>query len=110
LGAPTDLKLWTGILVGPFAWTAQLALSYPIAQLTCHTGFASQHPTALHAISVGALIIIAAGAFVSWQVYQRDRAERVQFMAMLGLLTCALFALVVIATWVPPFVINDCEA
>ncbi len=88
----------------------QLLLSYPIAQLTCHTGFAEQHPTAIHSISIGALLVIAGGAFLVWQLERRERAERVRFMAMLGLLSCALFAIVVIATWVPPFFIHRCEA
>jgi hypothetical protein len=30
-------------------------------------------------------------------------------MAQLGLLTCIVFALVVIATWVPPFILHKCE-
>jgi hypothetical protein len=110
LGATTDLKLWAGILIGPIAWTIQLLLSYPIAQLTCHAGFASQHPAALHSISVAALIAIGGGAFLSWQMHRQEVPEREQFMARLGLLTCALFALVVLATWVPPFIIHDCQA
>lgn len=109
MGAKADLKLWAGILAGPAAWVAQLSLAYPIAQLTCHAAFASQHPGTLHAISVTALVLIAVGAMFSWNMRDGD-PQRVRFMAQLGLMMCALFALVVIATWVPPFILHNCEA
>ena len=111
MGAKTDLKLWAGILAGPGAWMAQLALSYPIAQLTCHSGFAPQHPGTIHAIAIAALVTIAIGVFVSWPLRSAPASEqRVRFMADLGLLMCVLFMLVVIATWLPPFFISNCEA
>ena len=110
MGTKTDLKLWIGILAGPAAWVTQLALMYPIAQLTCHAGFAPQHPGTLHAISAGALVAIAIGSVPSWQLRAEPSEPRIRFMARLGLLMCLLFALVVIATWVPPFIIYKCEA
>ena len=109
MGAKTDLRLWAGILAGPSAWVAQLSLVYPIAQLTCHAGFAPQHPGSLHAISIGALALISSGAVLSWQM-RHGSPQRVRFMAQLGLLMCVLFALVVIATWVPPFILHNCES
>ena len=108
MGSKTDLKLWTGILAGPAAWLAQLGVMYPIAQLTCHSGFAPQHPAALHATSALALISIAAAARFPQQLRPSSQ-QRVRFMAHLGLLICIVFALVVIATWVPPFIIHKCE-
>jgi hypothetical protein len=108
LGSKVDLKLWTGILAGPFAWVAQVGVMYPIAQLTCHSGFPPQHPTALHATSALALVAIALAARLSQQL-SPSRHQRVRFMARLGLLSCLVFALVVIATWVPPFILHKCE-
>ena len=109
MGAKADLKLWAGILAGPTAWVAQLSMVYPIAQLTCHAGFAPQHPGSLHAISIAALVLTAIGALLSWQG-RHGGPQRVRFMAQLGLLMCALFAIVVIATWVPPFILHNCES
>jgi hypothetical protein len=109
LGGKIDLKLWTGILAGPAAWIAQLGVMYPIAQLTCHSGFPPQHPGTLHAISVGALIAIALAAWLPLQVRNGSAEPRIRFMANWGLLTCAVFALVVIATWIPPFILHNCE-
>jgi hypothetical protein len=110
LGTTLDLKLWTGILAGPLAWTAQLALSYPVAQLTCYAGGASQHTGALHAISAATLVAVFAGACLAWTTWRRSVAERQRFMALLGVLSCALFAFVVIATWLPSFIMHNCEA
>jgi hypothetical protein len=110
LGAKTDLRLWAGILAGPIAWIAQLSAVYPIAQLTCHAGFAPQHPGTIHAISIAALAATLTGACASWPLRGESSAQRVRFMANLGLLLVALFALVVIATWVPVFVMTNCEA
>ena len=104
------MKLWTGILAGPLAWTVQLSLSYPLAQLACHAGIASQHPRALHAISAAALLTVVAAGLLASTLWRRGVHERQRFMALLGVLSCILFALVVVATWVPSFIVHNCEA
>jgi hypothetical protein len=127
LGASTDLTrpwfdtprglaaLWAGVLAGPFGWASDLLFSYSIVQWTCGGG----PPVVLHLISASALLIIAAGAFIAWVALQRasDRAhedgsnpeERGRFMAVLGLVMCAFFAVVVIATAVPRWVLDACQ-
>ncbi|HUP40475.1 MAG TPA: hypothetical protein VM115_10175 [Vicinamibacterales bacterium] len=110
MGSKTDLKLWAGILAGPIAWIAQLALVYPIAQLTCHSGFAPQHPGMIHLISSAALAVTVLGLMASWPLRGESSAQRERFMANLGLLIGALFALVVIATWSPVFLMMNCES
>ena len=110
MGAASDLKAWAGVAAGPVAWTAQLLLAYPLAQLTCHAGFAVQHPALLHAISAVALLVVSVSAWMSWSVWKAPNAPRVQFTGLLGLLLCGVFGLVVIATWVPPFIMRHCEA
>jgi hypothetical protein len=97
-------------MAGPLAWTAQLAVSYPLAQLACHAGIASQHPRALHAISAGALLVVLAAGLLASTMWKRGADERQRFMALLGVLSCVVFALVVIATWVPTFIMHNCEA
>ncbi len=110
MGTAIDLKLWGGIMAGPLAWIVQLSLSYPIAQLACHAGFASQHPGMLHAISAAALLTAFAGLLLAWTMWKRRVEERERFMALLGVLSSAVFALVVIATWIPSFIMHNCEA
>ena len=103
------MKLGTCVLAGPFAWILQLAVSYPLAQLACSGHVSNQPPWALHAISAGALAAVCAGASMTWKMRDVDGHERYRFMVVLSLLMCALFGLVVVATWLPQFVLR-CEA
>ena len=56
---------------------------------------------------------------MSWMIYSKHRADaaagsydaesaRVKFMAMLGVLSNALFFVVLIAASIPPFMIDPC--
>jgi hypothetical protein len=120
-GSPKAITAaWIGILAGPAAWILQLLLSYPLAQLSCHAGFTDQHTISLHVISLGCLLLAAFGGWTALATIgftrQRpsisdggDRIDRSRFMALLGLMTSALFALVILFTWVPPFFIHDCQ-
>jgi hypothetical protein len=120
LGAPTAVaRLWFSILAGPVAWLLQLLISYPLAQLSCHAEFRSQHPLTLQAIALGALLIAGAGAMTAWQARESapgdaspsgGRAiDRARFMAGLGLLSATLFALVIIATAIPTWIVHACQ-
>ena len=104
-----DAGLWTGVLAGPIAWASDLGISYAIVKWTC----GSQHTSVLHAVSAAALLAIAAGAVPAWRGLSLSTGsastDRIRFMAVLGLLSCALFALVVVATWIPSWVLNACQ-
>jgi hypothetical protein len=103
------------VFAGPFAWAFDLVLSYSLVQWTCGGG----PPVVLHLVTLLALAIIAAGAYSAWTALQvapsgapDDGAEpdqRGRFMAMLGLLMCAFFAVVVIAGAIPRWVLDACH-
>ena len=111
----TPLPLWSGILAGPVAWALDLTLSYAIVQWTCATG----NGTVLHGITPAALLIVAAGALPSFLALQQTAGEapadggmpreRARFMAILGLTSCALFALTIVAGAVPRWVLDACR-
>ena len=125
MGAATDVTdrwasssegmtaLWAGLLAGPLAWAADLLSSYALVKWTC----GHQHTTVLHLITVGALVLTAGGAFSAWRALDDvSRApatdasiDRARFMAALGLLSSGLFALVIIATAVPKWVLDACQ-
>jgi hypothetical protein len=120
LGAQTAVtRLWIGILAGPTAWILQLLVSYPLAQLSCRSGFQSQHLLPLQVIACGALMIVGVGAMTAWRALQAVPAaastdggrpiDRARFMATLGLLGSVLFTLVVIATAIPSWILHACE-
>jgi hypothetical protein len=107
--------LWIGVLAGPVAWALDLTVSYAIVQWTCGGG----PRIVLHLISLAALAIVAAGAMMSWRALaaaapgQREDGshpeERGRFMAVLGLVMCAMFALVVVAAAIPRLVLDACH-
>jgi hypothetical protein len=108
--------LWAGILAGPAAWAVDLTASYALVHWTCRT----RHTTLLHLVSASALVVIAAGVFAAWRGLQdarvgsgqrttaARRVDRQRFMAVLGLVMCALFATVVIAGALPRWILDAC--
>jgi hypothetical protein len=107
------LPLWAGILAGPVAWALDLTASYAFVKWVCTT----QSRSILYASSLVALTIVCGGAVVAWTAFQRTNptlatdggrpAERARFMAILGLTTCALFALQILARVIPQWVLFD---
>jgi hypothetical protein len=106
---------WAGILAGPIALAAQQLASYALVKWTC----GHQHTSVLHLISLGALVIVAGGAFAAWRALDEAPADsmpdggrafdRGRFMGVLGLALSALFAVAVIFMSIAPWMIDACE-
>ena len=98
---------WAGVLAGPIAWALDLTIGYSRVKEACGTPWM----WALHVMTLAALVIIALGAWAAWTALRAtpDDAptdggrviDRSRFLAILGLLSCSYFALVVIATSIP---------
>jgi hypothetical protein len=111
----SPLALWTGILAGPLVWAADLTASYALAKWACPTG----RRNVLHAIMIVSLSIVAGGAMVSSIALRHTSADRLtdggrprqraRFMAILGLASSALFALQIVSTAIPQWVLDACE-
>jgi hypothetical protein len=106
--------LWSGILAGPIAWAFDLVVSYALVKWTC----SSQRTAVLHLVALLALVTIGVGALIAWRALREvseangsgdEGLQRPRFMAILGLASCALFALTVVAGAIPPFVFNACQ-
>ena len=107
--------LWAGILTGPLAWSADLVASYALVKWTCSV----QRTAVLHLVSVATLAVVGLGAAIAWRSRTAASAaestgggrpiERAQFMAVLGLATSAFFFIVVIAEWLPQWVLDACH-
>ena len=114
-GPPGIAAQWAGILAGPAAWLLDLQVSYAIVQWVCGGG----PYVVLHLVTLGSLLIAAAGAFASFTALQRAAGperedgsqpdERGRFLAILGLVSCAYFALVIVAGAVPRLVLDACR-
>jgi hypothetical protein len=111
----TPLPLWTGILAGPIVWAFNLLASYALVKWVCHTN----NYAILQGITIVSLAIVAGGAALSWIALARTRQDvpsdggrprqRARFMAMLGLASCALFALQIVAGAIPHWVLDACQ-
>jgi hypothetical protein len=111
----TPLPLWAGILAGPLAWAFNLMASYAVVKWVCHTN----RESVLQLITFGSLAVVIAAAAISWMAFARTRGDeptdggrprqRARFMAVLGLASCALFALQILAGAVPHWVLDACQ-
>jgi hypothetical protein len=108
--------LWTGILGGPIAWLIQFQLRYSLVPWAC----ANHKRFVLHLVTVAFVLLILAGAYFSWRIWDQngktwpnDKQEGVKmrnlFLAGLGMLSSALFALLTLVQGIPPFFIDPCE-
>ena len=106
--------LWTGILLPPVTFGADLLLSYALVQHACSTG----HFYVMHAITVFAVLIALCAGFLSWREYTRlpdadDEGgtpfDRAHFMAVYGMASALGFTLAIIAVAVPRFILSPCD-
>jgi len=107
--------LWTGVLLAPTAFLANLELSYLVVQPSCARGTAWP----VHLVHAVCLLLALGGALIAWRCWSAEGAEwpgaqggpigRTRFMAGLGLVDSLLFALVIVAQWVPVFTLHPCQ-
>jgi hypothetical protein len=115
---PTDARpaaLWFGLFAGPAAFLLNLQISYMLAPASCRLG----STIALHATNIVCLALAVAGGLVAWRHWRRSGGSwsaeegavlsRIRFMAAVGAMTSALFALVIFAQWIPTFVLSACQ-
>jgi steroid 5-alpha reductase family enzyme len=121
LGAEADVRLlsplplWTGILAGPAAWAVDLTVSYALVKWTCMT----DRQALLHLFTLVSLGGVALGAILSWRALRQSAdarptdggqpRQRAHFMAVLGLTSCALFALAIVAGAIPRWILDACQ-
>lgn len=74
----------------------------------------------LHLVTLATLALAVAGGLVAWRDWRRSGGEwpgeegsvlaRSRFMGVLGLLTSAFFALVIVAEWAAKLFLDPCVA
>jgi len=110
----SPLPLWAGLLSGPTAWGLDLGVSYALVKWAC----VAHRDDVLRLLPVGALAVVAGGALLSWQALRAATGEpddggtprqRARFMAVLGLLSSALFALAIVAGAIPRWMLDACQ-
>lgn len=108
------LVLWVGVLGGAVAWSVQMQTGYALARFSYAVPWLT---AAHHAVSLLGALAAAASALLAYREWRRlgggepagaegGVSGRARFMAMLGIVTSGLFALVIVAQWVPVFFIK----
>ena len=99
----SDAALWTALIVPPIVWGADLTVSYAFVKWSC----GHQNAALLRSITLATILVIAAAGAIGWSA-QREN-ERAHKMAVMGLLTAALFIALTIATAIPRWVFDVCQ-
>lgn len=110
-----DGALFAGLLGGPVAWLIGFQIAYSLVPWVCSHG----HRWLLH-LTYGLCFLLALGAgLLSWRLFRRAGPQpleetepgippRQRFLALLGMMTGVLFALVILAQDLAVLVIDPC--
>ena len=119
---PVDRTLWIGLLAGPFFFLGDLLARYALVGPTCE----AHEKTALHLVTLGALLAAAVPAGLAWRAWRRwdagNRGEggagdtwreparsRGRFLAMAVLGLGSLSVLAILAGEVPGLILGPCQ-
>ena len=112
------LPLWFGLLAGPLAWGAHLAIGYLLVTLPCIVDVGSTRPLLYALTAVTALVALAATAVATW-AWRRagvqaggdlgESGGRPGFMAVFGVLTSGISLLVIVVESFAIPVLHFCE-
>jgi hypothetical protein len=108
-------NLWIGVLVPPIVFLIDLEVAYALVPTACST----QNRLPVHLVHLACLLLVlfswlmvrrcwkASGA--TWAAEQGGPLGSSRFLAGIGVLMSALFALVILAMWLPSFILDPCQ-
>jgi hypothetical protein len=110
------MMVWPGILLAPLVTLLNLSLTYALVLPSC----ASQTRWMLHGVSMVSFAVTVLSALAGLRALRMESQERsedagtapmrLHFLAQLAVLLGALSALVILAQWVPSWVLPPCSA
>ena len=108
-------SLWFGMLAGPAAFLVNLQVMFTLEPWACLSG----NRLGLYLFPLLMMALSGAAALVAWRNWRLVGREwpgveggpqpRSRFMATVGVLVSGLMMLVVIAHWLPAFIIDPCQ-
>lgn len=111
----TAFRLWIGMLLPPVAWAIQLQAMWLTSEYGCETSDFMWN----HVVSITGLVVSAVGTFVAYSEYRKwapagdnarfELGSRRRFMAMVGVMSGALFTVVIFAQWLPTLLGVPCD-
>lgn len=104
-------RLWIGILAGPIAWAVDEVVGYTVTAHECSTGSV----TLIHALTYIGLLVCALGLISARSVAAiypcctEEHEDRIRSMAISGMALSLGFALVILATAIPKWILSPCD-
>jgi hypothetical protein len=114
-GPPSTTTLWFAVSAGALAWTAHLLISYALRPVVCATGLT----IILHGLTLGALLVTAAGGVVAFRGWRAGRAAEPTgglrqeighrwYLGLCGVLLNALFGFATLLEGLPVAFVSAC--
>ena len=110
--------LWIGLLTGPLVFLTLLETNYVLSYVACE----ARTRWFLHLAALVALLLVAAAGWLAWTHGPAEPDERhsrpatpettesrARWMSLAGVMMCAWFALVILATEIPILVLRQCQ-
>jgi hypothetical protein len=108
-------RIIAGLLLAPFAWLLDLQVSYAMVKWACE----HDARTILLLMPLGSLALIALGTWLLWPPWTMLRhdgvpdggrmEDRSYFLAVGGLAMNAVFALLILTSLAPRYLLSPCE-
>lgn len=108
------IALWAGFLAAPAAFLLNLQIPYMLVTLGCE-GAAPW----IHLSSASALAVAAGGGVLARREWLRTgggspgeqggSVPRSRFLSVLGMATSTLFAILILAQWIPNVILHPCS-
>ena len=109
-----SIPVWLAFLLPPVMALLHLQISYPLDHVACDTG-TKLH---IHIFSIASLIVDALAGWLAHREWVRLGSENPgqlprplgsrRLMALMGMIGAGLFALFILAQWLPNFVLPPC--
>lgn len=109
------MMLIGGLLIGPAIWFVDLQVSYAAVKWACE----HDRRGVILALPLASLAIVAGSTWMSWSSWMKLRGtasqqgahieDRSYFLALAGLGLNAVFALLILASFAPRYLLSPCE-
>ena len=113
--ATTPRALWVLVVAGPIIVAVEQQMNYVLVRQAC----SAQRNVALYVVTIVALLLMIATAMVGVSIWRRagaewpteasDLANRIRFIAVLGILSSAISFLLIVAQGIATVHFDPCQ-